>query len=731
MKIKFEESLPDYEHYKNMSCIVLGPKENSKKTPLKKSKKASKENYYNEPEKFNKGIILNNTLFEPNIIKNLRALYKQYSDKFSDICDQILKDQYKQINKNIYKFCVLPFNNNKGIMGSLILNTDQNRQEFNQQLTDYIKRKASKHKDNFDMENTFSYLYPKNFNTLDRLFVSLKIDGDDIVEKRSEQLIRIIMIYDIQSVNSVVFNIFIARMLEYNKRQFPKYNYIIIFDVAYDAKNLYDKFNVSFLSKIQFFTIEDNPSNNLYHEILYNFIYKKNTGFYLPKSRSIKEVLDSIDLHQISIESFKHYFNLILFQFFFMHQWNDDEFLLYLDELNEKKIVNELEKEENLINENNNNIKDKKSSKKKSIDKDKNQIAIDNKRKEILEKKLIEIYSSSNELKELTKRCNILPSNINSEVEKLLENYKEKMKNWKIFKLFYELFEGFITKYNSEDKDIKVKTCDFLYDFLQYDSSSKFDEIIKKRCASITKIFEKIPNQIEALKIYFHPNFIKAIKEIEALLTNDDKDKNLLKDLSKDLDNFIKGLDHINLENVSSVPDNFNIWVMKLLRLNCFKKINDADNEPLKENSKRKYINVYHRYLDYKHMIEPPLMSTFLQDLFYYCTDNGKNKILLEIKKENFDFKNILRAYFKCLMNLDSYFKLDHFFYDFLIEFKITEVNENNKDLVEKYKKVFLVLSYWFNLIGVFQKKKGKKQGFIKNYYSKVSYFEENKEKNK
>ena len=39
MKIKFEESLPDYEQYKNMSYVILGPKENSKKTPLKKSKK--------------------------------------------------------------------------------------------------------------------------------------------------------------------------------------------------------------------------------------------------------------------------------------------------------------------------------------------------------------------------------------------------------------------------------------------------------------------------------------------------------------------------------------------------------------------------------------------------------------------------------------------------------------------------------------------------------------------
>ena len=123
-------------------------------------------------------------------------------------------------------------------------------------------------------------------------------------------------------------------------------------------------------------------------------------------------------------------------------------------------------------------------------------------------------------------------------------------------------------------------------------------------------------------------------------------------------------------------------------------------------------------------------MSIFLNDLLEYSTLDGKNRISWEIKENNFDFKNILKAYFKCLMNLDSTFKLNQFFYDFLIEFKITEINDKNKDLVEKYKKVFLVLSYWFNLVGVFQKKKGKKHGFIKNFYSKISYFGDNKEKN-
>ena len=90
-----------------------------------------------------------------------------------------------------------------------------------------------------------------------------------------------------------------------------------------------------------------------------------NTGFYIPKSHSLKEVLNSIELHQISIESFKHYFNLILFQFFFMHQWNDDEYLIFLDELGENKIKQCL------------NI-DKNNEKKESIEKKKSETDIEN-----------------------------------------------------------------------------------------------------------------------------------------------------------------------------------------------------------------------------------------------------------------------------------------------------------------------------------------------------------------
>ena len=729
MKQKFEESLPDYEQYKNMSCIVIGPKESPKKAVKKTDSKKSMTDYYNEPKTVAKGVVLNNTLFEPNIIKNLRALYIQYSDEFSSICSTVLNQKYKIINKNIYKFCTTGFENNNGMMGSIILNTDQNRPDFFNQLLELIKRKAKKKNDPFDLENTFNYVYPKNLNDLDKLFHVLDIHDDSIIDKKCDQLKRIIIVTDIQSANHVAFNIFLQRILEYNRREFPKYNYILIFDVAYDPKTLFDKINVSLLSKIVFFTITNTPSNYLYHEILYNFIYKMNTGFYIPKSHSLKEVLNSIELHQISIESFKHYFNLILFQFFFMHQWNDDEYLIFLNELDENKIKQNFTSE--IKEEKDKESAEKKNKIKKKTENESLETIIDKKRKEILENKLNEIYNGNKDLKKITKIYNILPNNVSNEVDKLLKNYKDKMNTWKIFKKFYELFEGIITNYLKDSKDHKDSVYYFLYKFLQYDSSSNFEEIIKRRARAVHKIINKIEDNIEVLRKYFYPNYKKLIKEIDPLLN--DADKNLLKTITEKLDNLMKSFEQIDIRDVERTSDNFNIWVKELFKMDCFKKINESDKEQVKENCKRKFMNVYHRYLEYKYMIEPPLMHAFLIDLFEYATiikgkkEKEKEKNNFEIKEGDFEFKNCLRAYFKCFMNLSSTFKLNHFFYDFLIEFNINTINDNNKDLIENYKKIFLVLSYWFNLVGIFQKKKGKKQIFVKNYYEKVNYFGNNK----
>ena len=64
------------------------------------------------------------------------------------------------------------------MMGSLILNTDQNRQEFFTQLQTYIKAKVEKKKDKFDMDNIFTIIYPVNFNALDKFFLCTLLCGN-------------------------------------------------------------------------------------------------------------------------------------------------------------------------------------------------------------------------------------------------------------------------------------------------------------------------------------------------------------------------------------------------------------------------------------------------------------------------------------------------------------------------------------------------------------------------
>ena len=391
-----------------------------------------------------------------------------------------------------------------------------------------------------------------------------------------------------------------------------------------------------------------------------------------------------------------------------MHQWDDDEYLLYLEELDENKI-----KENYFKDEKNNKITEKN---------------IDNKRKEILEKKLKEIYSSTEEFDNKTKKLKII-TKIQTETENLLQKYKEKMNIWTVFKLFYRLFEKFL-KHNlplTNVEDFHPYT--FLYQFLQYDYLSDFDEMIKRRARAVADYFKKFEKQVESLKKDFLKNYKNIIEDAIPLLCEEDKKH--LNELTKELEIFVQGLDNIQLEDVQKVQSCFILWVKKLLGLQVFEKINDSEKESIKKNSIRKYVNVYKKYLEFNYLIEPPLMYSYLFDLYEFANDSkNKNKStkfneIVKIQKDDLELKNVLRAYILCLMNLNSSFNFNHFFYDFLIEFGITDLKDKKK--IEEFKKIFLILSYWLNLAGIFHKKSGKKQLFVKNYYRKVHYIEKSK----
>ena len=84
-------------------------------------------------------------------------------------------------------------------------------------------------------------------------------------------------------------------------------------------------------------------------------------------------------------------------------------------------------------------------------------------------------------------------------------------KNGKRLPVLLIAIEGFITNYLRDSKDHKDSVYYFLYEFLQYDSSSDFKEIIKRRAKSVCKIIDKLEDNIEAFKNYFHPNYLKYL----------------------------------------------------------------------------------------------------------------------------------------------------------------------------------------------------------------------------
>ena len=104
--------------------------------------------------------------------------------------------------------------------------------------------------------------------------------------------------------------------------------------------------------------------------------------------------------------------------------------------------------------------------------------------------------------------------------------------------------------------------------------------------------------------------------------------------------------------------------------------------------------------------------------------ENNKN---YEIIPNNYTYENMLTCYIKCFMRIGSNFKLKYFFWEFINEFGIADVeSEKEKEDIRKCKKIFLYFSYFFCLIGFFSRKRGNGEFFIKNYYSITNYYIKN-----
>ncbi len=309
------------------------------------------------------------------------------------------------------------------------------------------------------------------------------------------------------------------------------------------------------------------------------------------------------------------------------------------------------------------------------------------------------------------------------------ESYKESMNAWVAFKKFYLLFRCFIKKNLTEESKKNFKDYNFLYKFLQYDSfNDSKEKTTNIRTKEIMNYFKEFYDPINALKNGFFPDFKLVMEECKNLL--DKEDNELLKNLGGHLKDIIEN----DLKDYEKVFDTFQAWVKSLLSLKIFDLITKNDLEPNKVTSTVKFTNVYITYLDYNYFIEPPLMFGYFLDSYdYVCgllKKNKKspiNKEAYAIVEDNFELKNVVKAYLQVLLNINTFFKLEHAFYDFLILFNEKSADEKNREKIEKLRKFFLILSYWFNLAGVFHKRSGKINYFVKNFYKASKFLEEKK----
>ena len=259
----FTSRVPSFDKFKKLNSIMLKPP-----------------NYERRPEKIedpvksksSKGLILNNTTYNDKTKQNLSEIYQSYIQRFEKISKDVINSKYDSLFQSIYKF--IQFSGSDTAFSSLIINTDQNSGSFFDGLKKYLAKRiiAEKKDSQYDMGHL---LIPKgeiHFKDLSKLFYDLNIDNLNY-EYNDVSLTRIIIIGEIHRINSNNLNLFLQRMMEYRKEIKKHFNYVLLFDVVYDPKSLFDSIKANYLTKMSFYILDNVPSKNIYKEVLYNFIY--------------------------------------------------------------------------------------------------------------------------------------------------------------------------------------------------------------------------------------------------------------------------------------------------------------------------------------------------------------------------------------------------------------------------------------------------------------------------
>ena len=796
--------LPDFEKFKKMNIITLNPPcitkthniqpssilQNHKKQNTKKL-----ENLFQESDE-------EDETQENRIKKTLFKIAIDHIDMFQTATHKVVNSKYKKIFEDINEFIIRLDQYTQSFLQSLIINTDQNADIFFENMNIYFGEKgdAKKNEKNSERNFTLNILKESHFYDLKTLFFNLKlyedIESNDCImdicndpnDSKSEQKVKvlpanIIIIREIHLLNPVNFNTFLMKLIDFHLIKNKKFTNIILFDVSYDPKGLFEKIKPNILTKIIFNNLEYISSKTIYKEILYDFVHGRkkisNSGefsFFIPNSKKTKQIIDYVTTHQISIQSFESYFKFLILEFFIFRKWKKLYFLIYDSDLFEQiKKLNSREKNKS-----------------------------DTCRDDYLP--LVKDFFEKN-LKSILKTEKIE----NNQVEDLTDTYLNLKNTREIFMIFYEFFESLINKLNCFNND--YNKFDFFFDFLQFgedltkininrtnlicnflEKKKYFHNIIKNLLIpdldNLTnsladesepkiKILE-IKNQFLAVltKSLINPNVGAREQVIMGRITNNINSKN------KIISSIENSQNSVNIDNDQPclLSDSFLLSEIKRILHEFFGNefFKDFDNKTnmkiLDHNSVTESINnihssinnkeyLYNRdyedYLNFNEVTNPSMNSLFLYEILnmqFILNEKpsrnykNKNKSIrgnnnmnnlpdnsckigdflvkktnekdLEINVEDFwsnlNYSKLFKIFIHVYGSLGFEFKLKFFFTDFLVRFRCDIRNKKETDCMRN---IFLKFCHEFYLLGLISRKRPNSEIFVKNFFKMTNYF--------
>lgn len=323
-----------FDEFKNNNFLVIKPQISKTKSKLKTkknnklNKKIKRKDYSSDIDENEENESKDKIQKIKNYLFNLSSLY---INELNMSCYKTLHKKYEYIFQAIEEFLIKLRNYNDIFFNCLLINTDQNSENFFKSLEIYFnKPKIEDEKNNID----YYIIRDTNFDLkLLNKELSLGIDGLYKTEEIKIYKQRLIIIRDIAKLNSLELNVFLQKLMDYNEHivknhlSADKYSNIIIFDVTYDLNTLFNKIEPNILSKMIFNNLPYVSSKDIYKSIVYDFINKKELIFF-PIQQNLQKILFYIDNYQISIKTFIHYFKYLIIEFFLFKNWNYS-FIIY------------------------------------------------------------------------------------------------------------------------------------------------------------------------------------------------------------------------------------------------------------------------------------------------------------------------------------------------------------------------------------------------------------------